>query len=256
MAIDVWFDGPNEGDAADDDGDGFDEVQTEMVALDLTGFSPSLGQISIHLDPNVPSHGVIQEVDNVIPGVLEVRPFASGQADSFFDVAFQVQLEQLPGVALVADRPKQMFAVITNKPPGRNDVYQSIDTAPVQLLLPGGLPSGFAIGSVQHFPVALTVALGSKADALDGLAMALVDPSGYTEAHGAAPASEFDSDNDGDVDFDDIGAYVTQLLSRASTNSLTAASVASPLSHNSGAARETALAVSEDWLDGLRVKVS
>jgi len=256
MKIDVWFDGPNEGDATDDDGDGFDEVQTEMVALDLTGFSPSLGQISIHLDPNVPSQGVIQEVDNAIPGVLEVPPFAPGQADSFFDVAFQVQVEQLPGVVLIAEHPKQMFAVITNKPPGRNDVYQSIDTAPVQLLLPGGRPSGFAIGSVQHFPVALTVVLGSKADAIEGLAMALVDPSAYTEAHGVAPAAEFDSDSDGDVDFDDIGAYVTQLLSRTSTNSLTAAAVARRLSHDSGAAREAALAVSEDWLDGLRVNVS
>ena len=31
--VHVFFEGSNEGDAQDDDGDGFDEVQTEMVSM-------------------------------------------------------------------------------------------------------------------------------------------------------------------------------------------------------------------------------
>ena len=36
-AVDVFFEGPNEGDAEDDNFNGLDEVSTQMVDLQLTG---------------------------------------------------------------------------------------------------------------------------------------------------------------------------------------------------------------------------
>ncbi|MCA9266569.1 MAG: hypothetical protein KDA60_22065, partial [Planctomycetales bacterium] len=84
--VDVWFEN-REGEARDDDGNGREEVMTKLRELNLTGESPTFGTVEVRLNPNFDSVGVIEEVINNTPGILDVRPFAAiGVADSFFDV--------------------------------------------------------------------------------------------------------------------------------------------------------------------------
>jgi hypothetical protein len=86
-AVDVFFEGPQEGDALDDDSNNRDEVQTEMVSLQLTG-----GGMTLSLNPNRKSLGQIEELVNNTPGTLDVDPFQPGDADSFFDVFFEIDV--------------------------------------------------------------------------------------------------------------------------------------------------------------------
>ena len=95
--VHVFFEGPNEGDANDDNGNGRDEVQTEMVDMQLTGNSP-LGPVLVRLNPNIPSRGQIEETANTQPGRLDLPPFApSGTASSFFDVFFEITIQRPEG---------------------------------------------------------------------------------------------------------------------------------------------------------------
>ncbi len=89
--VSVFFEGQNEGSASDDDGDGQDEVVTQMTELSLSGLSALLGPVQVTLNPNIPSMGQIEEQTNNTPGTLDLPPFtAGGSADSFFNVYFQV----------------------------------------------------------------------------------------------------------------------------------------------------------------------
>ena len=91
----VFFEGPSEGDAFDDDDNGLDEVETELISLDLTD-----GAVSLRLRPGRRSPGEIEEQENNTAGRLDVRPFTQiGRADSFFDVFFEIQIvRQLRGL--------------------------------------------------------------------------------------------------------------------------------------------------------------
>ena len=65
---------PPDGTAHDLDGDGRDQVQTEMVDLSLSGNS-SLGPVLVHLNPDQPTSGGIGEVNNATPGTRDASPF-------------------------------------------------------------------------------------------------------------------------------------------------------------------------------------
>ena len=149
MIVEVWFDGPNEGDANDDDLDGNDEVMTKVIDLQLSGAS-SLGPVIVTLnpDPNFMSGGEIEETNNTTPGVLDVPPFTTdGTANSFFDLFFEVNVG---GIVFHTQQPKRMESVITHKPPGPGDTYTNPTTIP--LLNTDGSDSGFAIGPGSHVP--------------------------------------------------------------------------------------------------------
>src|SRR5439155_16126205 len=86
---------PPNGRASDIDGNGLDEVDTEMVELDLSG-SSSMGPVTATLDPDNRSFGQIEETANLTPGTLDVPPFtASGTANSFFDVFVELHVGAL-----------------------------------------------------------------------------------------------------------------------------------------------------------------
>ncbi len=102
-----------EGDATDDDGNGLDEVQTEMVALSLTG-STGLGLVTVTLRPGASSLGLIEEQVNNNAGLLDVDPFAPGVADSFFDIFVELDVD---GTILHNIDPARIGAVFDNKPP-------------------------------------------------------------------------------------------------------------------------------------------
>ncbi|MDX1745695.1 MAG: hypothetical protein R3324_07140, partial [Halobacteriales archaeon] len=144
--VHVYFEGQTEGDAQDDDGDNRDDVETEIVDLELRGIS-SLGEVIVRLNPNEPSLGEIEELVNNNDGLLDVDPFANGDADSFFDVFFEIEIG---GQLLFNQDPKTMRAVITEKPPGIGDVYEDPEVIP--LFTENGQNSGFALGTTRHIP--------------------------------------------------------------------------------------------------------
>ncbi|MCP4012827.1 MAG: hypothetical protein GY728_06920, partial [Phycisphaeraceae bacterium] len=148
--VHVFFEGTAEGDADDDDGNTRDEVATEMVALSLAGVS-SLGPIEVRLNPAIRSTGEIEELVNNNPGRLDLDPFHPGDAESFFDVYFEIEIATPNGtVILHTESPKRMSSVITEKPPGQGNVYENLETIP--LFDENGQPSGFAIGAGRHIP--------------------------------------------------------------------------------------------------------
>lgn len=136
------------GGISDMDGDGCEEVETEMLQLELTGTSPMLGPVNVRLNPTMPSHGMIKEQANNTLGVLDVQPLApSGLADSFFDVFFDIEVA---GQTLHNQQPKHMKTVITHKPPAEGETYE--DPTPIELYDESGRPTGITLVGAHHTP--------------------------------------------------------------------------------------------------------
>ena len=146
LTLHVHFDGANEGDANDDDKDGQDEVSTEIVSMDLKGSSPSLGQVLLRVNPNVPSLGEIREQVNNTPGVLDLPPFTSGVADSFFDVFFEIELPDT-GQTFTALEPKRLTGVITYKPAAPCDSFESEEET--EIFDADGNATGIFLGTMR-----------------------------------------------------------------------------------------------------------
>ena len=144
----VFFEGPVEGDAADNDGNGREEVDTELVRLDVSGPS-SFGPVVLEVDPGNASLGQMEEQTNNTPGLLDVNPFAgTGQVDSFFDVFFVIDLF---GEPLHNEQPIRLRSLISNKPPGPGEKYEN--PATVALYDASGEPTGFSVGATNYMPV-------------------------------------------------------------------------------------------------------
>ena len=138
--------GPN-GEADDSNNDGFDEVETEIVSMELVGQSP-LGPIVIRTSPVPPSTGEIKELQNNTPGILDIPPFnGTGQADSFFDVFFEIEIG---GQVLHNEIPVNMYALIDHKPPLPGTAYQSTHLTPIPLVDEAGQPTGLEMVSETH----------------------------------------------------------------------------------------------------------
>jgi hypothetical protein len=119
-----------------------------MLDLNLTGLSPTLGLVHVHLNPNIPSLGEIEETANNTAGVLDLPPFRpTGSADSFFDIFFRVEVGGQTFYTLV---PKRMSSRITHKPPGPTDIYQNPERIP--LVTAQGQPTGYYLGAGQYQP--------------------------------------------------------------------------------------------------------
>lgn len=147
----VFFEGAVEGSAVDDDGDGLDEVSTQMVRMDLTGVSPSLGPMTLGLSASRPSSGQMEDTVNSTAGTLDVPPFTvGGTVDSFFDIYVEIDVA---GYKLHTESPLRLASRITHKPPARGDVYES--RTPVALLDEQGNPIGYSLGTTRYRPVSL-----------------------------------------------------------------------------------------------------
>ena len=134
-----------QGQAADTDDDGFDQVQTQLLALDLTGAS-SLGPLRVTLDPLQPSLGEIEETVQKTAEVLDVPPYGDYPADSFFDVFVQVEIG---GQALHTAAPEHLQATLYSVPPAPGDTYFLTDTPPLELFAANGKPTGFSVVGQQ-----------------------------------------------------------------------------------------------------------
>ena len=133
---------------------GMDTVETEMVAMELTGFSPLLGQpVTVRQSMAMPSMGAMTEHGNPTPGTLDVLPLGQpGTVDSFFDVFFDISVgdPQNPLMVLHNNRPKRMRTTITHKPPAEGETYE--DPTPIELYDPNNNPTGIQIVGVRHTP--------------------------------------------------------------------------------------------------------
>jgi hypothetical protein len=112
----VFFEGPQEGDATDDDGDGRDEVELEVANLDWSGTSSLYGPVTVREHPTLKLTGVMEELVNNTPGTLDVPPFTvTGTADVIIDLYFEIEFN---GQKFYTDQTSKIRAVITHKPPG------------------------------------------------------------------------------------------------------------------------------------------
>jgi hypothetical protein len=140
----------------DGDDDGLEEVQTEIVQLQLTGMSDTLGPVEIRLRPSEASPfqrsiGIIEEKDNQTPGVLDLPPFTpTGAASSHFDVFFEIEVA---GTVLHNEQPKVITAQISRKPPAPGETYVNFDVIP--LFDEAGQPAGVNVEAIRHTPVPL-----------------------------------------------------------------------------------------------------
>ncbi len=200
----VYFEGSQEGDADDDNGNQLEEVVTEMVRLELSGFSSKLGPVQVTLNPDIPSTGLIEEQANDTQGMLDVPPFTeSGTADSYFDLYFQVTVG---GQTFYTVQPKRMSSKITHKPPAPADFYENREDIP--LVNEFGFPTGYYLGATRHRP--RPPCHGTDVDGDQD-----TDLPDYRAFHGclAGPAAGppsaeclrcFDFDGDNDVDMVDV----------------------------------------------------
>jgi hypothetical protein len=145
------------GGLADTDGDSLEQVETEIVSMSLTGTSTLVGPLTLRVrDPSKhPFQGTTGEIEenaNNTPGTLDVPPFTpSGDADSFFDVFFEIETTLPPPLDLLHnDVPKHMSTTITNKPPGEGETY--FDPGLIPLLTENEQASGVSIGIANHTP--------------------------------------------------------------------------------------------------------
>ncbi|MGQ0668436.1 MAG: DUF7450 family protein, partial [Actinomycetota bacterium] len=142
---------------ADPDGDGLEQVPTEIVEMQLTGTSTLLGPMTITLrdaseHPGQAPLGEIEETANNTPGVLDLPPFtAAGTAQSFFDLAFEVDvvIQDVP-TKLHTCVPMRPTATITHKPPADGEAYTTEQI--VQLCDEQNQPTNFQFGPIVFVP--------------------------------------------------------------------------------------------------------
>jgi len=215
----VRLNGPTEvhvqlGELGDNDDDGLESVPTEIVALSLTGNSPTLGAVVLRLrDQNLPpfrqSLGEIEENENNTNGILDVPPFtAAGTADSFFDVFFEVEVL---GLVLHSEIPSRMESTITHKPPAPGNTY---DKPPghIPLFHENGEPSGIVIVQASHAPDPSDIEIDVFPDSF-----AVVDIQtdfGFETVMLSGPTTvEVDIANLQDPDGDDLESWDTEIVS-------------------------------------------
>ena len=144
----VFFEGPELGSAYDDDGDGLDDVNSQLTVFDFAGFSPTLGPVYLHLSAVPQSQGIMEEVANTQPGRLDVPPFSpAGAVYSFFDVFLEVTFA---GQTLHNGSVECLSSVITHEPPGPGDFYENPEVT--TLLDANGNPTGFTLGTPRYIP--------------------------------------------------------------------------------------------------------
>ncbi len=160
----VYTEIPPEGTATDSDLDGLDQVPTEILSMDLTGMS-SFGPVELHRDLRHRTSGEIEENVNNTPGVLDLPPFTlTGNAQSFFDVFFQIDILGMP--PMFGMLPAHMVTVITHKPPAAGETYEMIGQ-PIMLVDAQGIPTGVMLITASHTPVPFSNISGYKWDDMD-----------------------------------------------------------------------------------------
>jgi hypothetical protein len=153
----VFFEGLELGSAQDDDGDGLEDVQTELTEWTFAGNSPVLGEVQLLLNNYyAPSLGEMEERANATSGTLDVPPFtAAGIVDSFFDVFLKVMIG---GQVYHCNSPIRLAEIIAHKPPEPGNIWDSLGQ--VQLFDTGGNPMRYYVEAIAYEPNALEPVCG------------------------------------------------------------------------------------------------
>jgi hypothetical protein len=93
---------------------GLNTIDTQMVSLDMTGYSHFAGEMQIHLAPDIPTVGQIQQSEEARDLGIDISP--ETPASSYFDVFFVVESELLGPSEVVG--PSLVTAEISAVPPG------------------------------------------------------------------------------------------------------------------------------------------
>ena len=152
----VFFEGLVQGSAQDDNGNGRDDVQTELTQWTFKGNNPAIGLVQLHLSSNGPALGGMEEQGNNTPGTLDVQPFRpTGLCDSFFDIFLEVQL---PGQVLHSHSPIHLTETIAHKPPEIGNIWDS--QGQVQLYDESNNPTRYSATAMAYEPNALEPVCG------------------------------------------------------------------------------------------------
>jgi hypothetical protein len=117
LTMNVFFEG-HEGVAIDDDSDGLDEVEIEIVQLALAGTSTN-GPVEVSLAQDMSSRGFIEEQANFNSGELDLPPFNTpGSARMLVELFVVVEVD---GTLLHNNSPVTVQGLIDNKPPACGD---------------------------------------------------------------------------------------------------------------------------------------
>jgi len=149
----VYFEGVTAGTANDTSGNGLDEVPTELTKLNLIGTGPSVGPVIIQLNSQKQSVGIIEEMTNNTPGILDVPPFtATGMAFSFFDVYVEIEIN---GQILHTNQTQRLLKNLTHKPPLPGDTYTNPSSTPLELFNESEDKSGMSMIIDSYIPAAI-----------------------------------------------------------------------------------------------------
>lgn len=218
--VNTFFEGPIEGVADDNDLDGFDEVATEIVDINISGTSASLGSLQLVLNTAIQSLGEIEERNNNTAGTLDLPPFTIvGDANSFFDVYLEFDFST---VRLYNFSPIHISTVINEKPPAHGDIYEG--SGPIQLFDENANPTEFYVNIFRYEPNPTLWDWGDAPDSSgsprypslavnNGASHAIVD--GFmlgsaidNEPNGQPDSTATGDDNDGNDDEDGV-VFVT-----------------------------------------------
>ncbi len=97
------------------DADGLKTIDTEMVSLQLAGFSHFADNFTIRLAPGTQTFGQIKQTEEALALGIDVSP--ETPADSFFDVFFIVESDFLGTSEMIG--PSRVEAQIPSVPPGK-----------------------------------------------------------------------------------------------------------------------------------------
>ncbi len=109
-----------------DQADGLRTIDTEMVSLDMTGYSHFAGQLTIQLAPGTHSPGRIKQTAAAVDAGVDVS--LATPATSFFDVYWVVK-SSLTGTSSIVG-PTRVEANISSVPPG--ETLSAAQTGPVE----------------------------------------------------------------------------------------------------------------------------
>lgn len=125
-----------------DSGSGIMRIDTEIVSMNLTGFSTTLGLLFLTESTTIASLG---EVTQLTAGI-------DYPADSFFDVFFEIHLRWLP-LTLVNKEAARLESIINDIPPIGDLYVLNLDVLLYDKTDLGGDPLGYIAAGATHQPV-------------------------------------------------------------------------------------------------------
>ena len=115
-------------------------VDTEIVSLELSGMSPTLGPVVVRQSPDLPSLGEVRQQE----------PGEDFPADSFFDIFVEIDLPDL-GIIAVNQDPLVLEATLTDLPPAEGDEYRGANGEPLPIYSESGIQIGRIVDAL-HIP--------------------------------------------------------------------------------------------------------